>query len=164
MKTCRKCKVEKDESEYYLMRARCKSCVKARVRAYAAANADAVSATKRKHYLSHKANVKETTAKYYLNHREECNERNAGWFLDHPRTTAFIKQRASAKQRGIEFLLTKDEWIDFWGDSFDLRGKGPDDLQMCRYGDDGSYELGNIYMASASENQSRPRKLPVPEW
>ncbi len=83
---------------------------------------------------------------------------------DHPRHTAFRVQARQAKHRGIRFLLTFEEWVAWWGDNLQLRGRGPDGLCMCRYGDEGPYRVGNIYMASGSENSSGSRPLPEPNF
>jgi hypothetical protein len=57
----------------------------------------------------------------------------------------------------VEFNLTFEEWVEWWGENFWRRGRKPGDLQMCRYGDEGAYELGNIYMATLEENDAGPR-------
>lgn len=72
------------------------------------------------------------------------------------RGTRFIdkywKQKTHAKERGIEFNLTYDEWTDWWGVDIHNRGRCKGQLQMCRFGDAGSYELGNIYKDTVEEN------------
>jgi hypothetical protein len=61
-------------------------------------------------------------------------------------------QKNGAKRRGIDFLLTFEQWWNFWKDSWNKRGKGKDALVMCRYGDTGPYSVDNIYMDSYSNN------------
>ncbi len=71
------------------------------------------------------------------------------------KTIQYIKwyqQKCDAASRNIEFYLTLDEWTDWWGSDFLRRGNKKDDLCMCRYGDKGHYELGNIYKATMSQN------------
>lgn len=53
-------------------------------------------------------------------------------------------QRNGAQRRGIEWKLTFEEWVNWWGDDIPNRGKTRFELQMQRYGDIGAYELGNI--------------------
>jgi len=65
----------------------------------------------------------------------------------------YTSQKGHAKHRGIEFNLTFEEWMDWWGDDFDKRGRGKDDLVMARIGDTGPYELGNIKKITFSENR-----------
>ena len=67
---------------------------------------------------------------------------------------AYNSQKATSKIRGIEFLLTFDEWYKFWLDSGHLheRGKGKDKYCMARFGDKGAYKLGNIKIILYGEN------------
>lgn len=60
----------------------------------------------------------------------------------------FGYQRTCAKQRGIPFHLTFEEWLAWW-EAFSpdwrmLRGKGRGKYVMSRPGDKGPYALGNI--------------------
>lgn len=77
---------------------------------------------------------------------------------ENPKLHAFYGQRHTSKQRGISFKLTFEEWRDWWGDDFELRGAGPFSLCMCRYGDRGAYELGNIYKATNQSNKMGPKE------
>jgi len=147
-----------------------------------------------KHYRAHKAEINKRHAKHYLEHREErleqmaqyhrdnierrnkaCRDRYAAnkvqygktvaaYRIAHPKRYAFQQQRTKARRRGIEFLLTLEAWIAWWGSDFEFRGTAYDSLQMCRFDDEGPYRIGNIYKASKSENSSGPRPLPVPSW
>lgn len=67
-------------------------------------------------------------------------------------TDPYIRQKNHAKKRGIEFKLTKQEWLDFWGEDLNKRGRGAGKLQMCRVGDKGCYEIGNIYKQTHEHN------------
>jgi hypothetical protein len=63
-------------------------------------------------------------------------------------------QRAAAKQRGIEFNLTFDEWHDWrmaTGHGHE-RGKGAGRYVMSRLNDVGPYKLGNIKCLSHAGN------------
>lgn len=71
----------------------------------------------------------------------------------------FSSQKKQAKTRGIEFHLSFDEWVDWWGEDISRRGKGAGKLQMCRYNDEGPYSLENIYKGSHSENLALSNKL-----
>lgn len=68
----------------------------------------------------------------------------------------FKQQARQAKQRGIEWLLTFDEWMSAWRDSgkWDERGKRIGQYVMARRGDVGPYALDNIYFCLASENHT----------
>ena len=61
-------------------------------------------------------------------------------------------QMSAAKQRGIDWNLNYDEWINWWGEDISKRGKGKGKLCMARYGDEGPYELGNIYKSEYGAN------------
>lgn len=79
----------------------------------------------------------------------------------------YRKQKKHAERRGIDFKLSYQEWLDWWGDDLDKRGRGMGKLQMCRLQDKGCYELGNIFKSTHEQNmkdkivngthRSRPR-------
>jgi len=83
--------------------------------------------------------------------------KHATWKQKNPKRYAWLGQRHTSKQRGVEFNLTFEEFVEFWGDDFETRGTGWGQLQMGRYGDVGAYEVGNIYKATKEENQVGPR-------
>jgi DNA-binding transcriptional MerR regulator len=74
------------------------------------------------------------------------------------RTTvgAFRRQRASAKQRGIEWEISLWDWWTIWQASgkWNERGRGAGAYVMCRFGDTGPYKVGNVYIASHRHNIS----------
>ena len=76
------------------------------------------------------------------------------WTLANPQRRAYINQKARAKNRGIPFRLTFDQWWKVWLDSGYLpeRGRRKDKYNMARYGDVGAYEIGNVYITTHSEN------------
>ena len=65
---------------------------------------------------------------------------------------AFQSQRSGARSRRIEWCLTYEEWLVWWGDDIERRGRGPDDLQMQRRNDIGPYTLGNISKGTPKQN------------
>lgn len=65
---------------------------------------------------------------------------------------AFVRQRISARQRGIEWKLTFEQFVEFWGDDFQHRGKNSGNLQMQRIADSGAYEVGNIKKGLPKKN------------
>jgi len=77
-------------------------------------------------------------------------------------TGAYKSQRKNAISRGIEWKITLWEWWGVWDDSgkWDQRGRGKKGYVMCRYGDDGAYEIGNVYIATAIHNSSFQPKNP----
>lgn len=65
---------------------------------------------------------------------------------------AFRGQRHGAARRGIEFKLTYHQWVEWWGDDIDQRGRTKHALVMARRRDQGAYELGNIYKTTQAQN------------
>jgi hypothetical protein len=77
----------------------------------------------------------------------------------------FQKHRIRSLDRGIEFLLTFEEWLKIWTDSGHLyeRGQGKEKYCMARYKDKGPYAVGNVRICKNRENQeellANPEKL-----
>lgn len=67
---------------------------------------------------------------------------------------AFSRQRCNARKRGIEWTLTLWDWWTIWQESghWDERGRTADAYVMCRFRDEGAYEIGNVYVATARHN------------
>lgn len=65
---------------------------------------------------------------------------------------AFTASRASAEARGIAFRFTFLEWWQVWEPHWARRHL--DKLCMCRNGDEGDYKLGNVHIATASQNSA----------
>lgn len=60
--------------------------------------------------------------------------------------------KQTAKRRGILFELSFEEWWAYWEPHWQHRGRGKGFLCMSRYGDSGSYVLGNVYINTYEEN------------
>lgn len=69
---------------------------------------------------------------------------------------AWRNQKRNAIARGIEWRISLWEWWSIWQESgkWDARGRCKDDYVMCRFKDDGAYEVGNVYIATQSHNCS----------
>ena len=72
--------------------------------------------------------------------------------MPRPYYREFLRQRSGAKQRGIGWNLTYEQWIEWWGDDIARRGQGYNQLQMQRPADSGPYEIGNIRKGTPREN------------
>ena len=85
--------------------------------------------------------------------------------------------KRTAFKRGIQFLLTFEEWYNWWlSNGIDKNlptvPTNKNTLCMCRYNDVGPYELSNIYCATISQNSldasyrikqpTRPKKIKTP--
>lgn len=66
----------------------------------------------------------------------------------------YDQHRSNARVRGIEFLLTFEEWVQIWNDSglLHLRGQGKGKYCMARFGDKGPYVVGNVKIITHSQN------------
>lgn len=68
----------------------------------------------------------------------------------------FREHRKGARIRGVPFDLTFDQWYNWWlshGVDRNLpRVNNSDTLCMCRTGDQGPYNLDNIYCATKRQN------------
>lgn len=77
-----------------------------------------------------------------------CKKYRPDWYV------FYRQQRGNAKQRGIEFLLTPDEWWNIWSESghFAERGRGPDKYCMARFKDIGPYSIANVEITTGYNN------------
>ena len=66
----------------------------------------------------------------------------------------FLQHKSNAKTRGISFNLSYEEWLDIWekSDKLHLRGRGKGKYCMCRIGDLGAYEVGNVFIDLCTYN------------
>lgn len=80
------------------------------------------------------------------------------WELNGPPTgnprRQWLQHRANAEARGIPFLLTFEEWLEWWRSTGKLseRGRRRTEYVMARKRDQGAYELGNIECVTARTN------------
>lgn len=73
---------------------------------------------------------------------------------------AYNSQRFNARKRGVAWNMTFWEWWTIWQESgkWEQRGRGQGYV-MCRKGDCGAYEVGNVFIDTAINNNSnQPRK------
>ena len=63
-------------------------------------------------------------------------------------------QEQNALARGIQFLLSFEQWLAIWTESgkLDQRGRGAEKFCMCRHGDIGPYEVDNVFIGTGREN------------
>lgn len=71
-------------------------------------------------------------------------------------TGAYHSQRRNSISRGIEWNMKLWDWWQVWDASgkWEYRGRGKGQYVMCRFGDTGAYEPGNVYIATADHNVS----------
>jgi hypothetical protein len=61
---------------------------------------------------------------------------------------AYYQQAYNARQRGISFELTFEQWWGIWERWFHMRGRGKNALCMARQNDEGPYAIGNVYLTT----------------
>jgi len=90
-----------------------------------------------------------------IDHRYEFNEFRVQDRADYWLRACFSRQRAAAKQRGIPFAMTFEEWLKVCQDSGRLRERGTmsGNYQMGRRGDVGGYASSNVEIVSLEENR-----------
>lgn len=66
----------------------------------------------------------------------------------------YVRHKANAARRGVEFNLTFGQWLVIWKMSGKLgrRGFRMRQFVMCRCGDVGAYEWGNVFIGPARLN------------
>lgn len=72
----------------------------------------------------------------------------------------YIAQRMRARQRGISWELTFEEWWDIWNKSgkWEQRGKTMDSYVMSRKNDTGPYSKENVFIQTHWANTIENRK------
>jgi hypothetical protein len=80
--------------------------------------------------------------------------------MSDPVRFAYRKQKAQAKQRGIEWRLEYWEWLQIWQDSghLDERGKLSGQWVMARNGDVGPYSANNVKIVHCETNNGDAAK------
>ena len=66
----------------------------------------------------------------------------------------FRYQRARARQRGIDWMLSFDQWYQWWQSTghWEERGITSGKYVMSRFGDQGPYSLDNIFCQTRDDN------------
>lgn len=65
---------------------------------------------------------------------------------------AYLQHKTNAKLRGVEFLMDFPVWLEMWGEQFADCGTRKGQMNMCRTGDTGPYEAGNVRIDTTSGN------------
>lgn len=86
-----------------------------------------------------------------LDHRRESRRRDRAdaWLFG-----CFTRQKASAKQRGVPFAMTFEQWLNVWTTSGKLRerGAGTGRYVMGRHFDRGGYSSSNVSIIPHEQN------------
>lgn len=78
---------------------------------------------------------------------ETCYQRAQRKYKSTPRGK-YIAHKINAKQKGIAFEISFDEWWEVWQKSgfWSQRGNKKGDYGMLRIGDTGPYKSGNVFI------------------
>lgn len=89
-------------------------------------------------------------------HRIGREMRDSGESVYRTPIGAFRNQKRNAIARGIAWNIKLWEWWSIWQQSgkWDERGRAADAYVMCRFRDEGGYEIGNVYIATLRHNSS----------
>lgn len=143
-KTCTKCEIKKLSSEFYAdkrksdgLRSWCKECQKADNRK----REKKYNETRRLYRLEHKEEARAKKKIYYENNKDVILAKNSAW-----RQTfkgRLLSYKRSAKKRGIEWLLSDDEFESFWGKACEYCGDEIDTIGIDRVDNNLCYEIDN---------------------
>lgn len=66
----------------------------------------------------------------------------------------FTLQRKSARERGVAWEMTFEEWLAVWVESgkWEQRGRKKGQYVMARHGDVGPYKVGNVSIVTTEQN------------
>ena len=101
--------------------------------------------------------VKRTGTNKPISRCKKCEKTRSIEYLNKIKGTpygGFLHHKNNANSRGIPFKLSYEEWLDIWEKSgkLHLRGRGKGKYCMCRIGDLGGYELGNVFIDLCTYN------------
>jgi hypothetical protein len=113
-------------------------------RAWVAANREKTLAYARAWYAANPERAKEKARKNLAQKRRN------------PQLLAYNRHIGNARQRGVPFLLTFEEWWRIWDASgkWEQRGARKGHYVMARFGDAGPYTVGNVRICTHSENNA----------
>jgi len=85
--------------------------------------------------------------------RRKTSEPSWQRYLQTPRRK-YQEHKGHAKQRGVAFELTYDEWWEIWQKSGKYKRRGNRKGQFCmhRISDQGAYAVGNVYIGKVERN------------
>lgn len=136
-------------------------------RAYYAANRlKQIEAAKQWRNNNREQNNVTRRARYAANREKEIAKIHA-WREANEEMLGYTDHKSHAKQRGIPFLLSFEEWCTIWRISgkWEQRGHSTGQYVMARFGDTGPYAVGNVKIITCNENVSeahlgkpKPRK------
>lgn len=100
------------------------------------------------------ANRKEKHRQFYLRERHGFKWMEYKHLVKIGATKQFSKQRGQAKDRGIAWEFTFEQWWKVWNESghYEKRGVRVGQYVMARFNDIGPYSTGNVEIVTCSQN------------
>lgn len=93
-------------------------------------------------YIKNKDSKLASVKEYREQNKDKITETYLKWKQSPKGRYSDHKKRA--RSRGIPFLLTFSEWWNIWESSGKWEERGTHGYVMCRTGDLGAYEVGNV--------------------
>lgn len=144
MKTCTKCKKEKEITEFYKHKGKkdglkswCKECHLEDSRK----RESKYNETRKKYRNENKEEYREKKKEYYREKKDDILESNKKWRQTFKGRLASYKR--SAEQRNIDWLLTEEEFKSFWKNPCSYCGDDIETIGIDRIDSSKSYEINN---------------------
>ena len=177
MRTCSKCRIEKNENEFSKGCYYCKPCALLYVREQYQKNPEIRKGYARDYYHRNKKFLRKQARDNYQNdpdRKKRHHERNARWARENPQsvkhsqqkpTGRFSHARQTARQRGLDWKLERQQYVDlviqpctYCGEVTVNYGVGLDRIDNSK-----GYEMGNVQPCCGNCNQLRGHRLTVGE-
>jgi hypothetical protein len=153
MKTCTKCKLEKELSQFYKhpngkdgYDSRCKACRCSTERDYHSRNKEAISSrTKARRQADPEAQKEKRKIEYERN-KEQILKRQKAYYESNKQTPAFkfSQLKQGAKDRNKGWSLSFDQFMEFWQADCSYCGDPIPTIGLDRIDSSKGYELGNV--------------------
>ena len=134
-----------------------KESIRERNKQYREQNKESIRERNKQHREQNKESIKQ----YYEQNKERIKERNK----QYRRTPSgrFCDYKGNAKQRGIEFHLTEEQFESFWQKPCEYCGAEIETIGLDRLDSDGHYTIDNVVSCCWSCNNSKGKKA-LEEW
>lgn len=76
----------------------------------------------------------------------------------HQQYIAWQRARAQCRFRGEAWNLTFEDWVEFWGDDWERRGRLPGQVRMTRIDWDQPWQLANMAKMDQQEHNAHNAK------
>ena len=149
-----------------------KERIKERNKQHYEQNKESIQEQQRQYREQNKESISEKQKQYYEQNKERIQEQNKQYreqnkesLQEYRRTPPgkFSEYKSGAKQRGIEFHLTEEQFESFWQKPCEYCGAEIETIGLDRLDSDGHYTIDNVVSCCWSCNKSKGRKT-LEEW